>query len=179
MWLGRPCRCPMRFKKLHCSPRGKKKEFLKISLTWHSLISLFCYYPSLKEDVTLYFNISEFPLHNDTLCQVWLKLAKWFWRRRKCEKFTTTTPPMPLPTEKLTWAFVSDELKTWSKLTYHCSYCIKLISYGFCDYAYNPHSIKLDFVMEIFSHLCPVVIWLWVGKIWKHYISWPNLNIQQ
>ena len=25
----------------------------------------------------------------DTLCQVWLKLAQWFWRRRwKCEKFT-------------------------------------------------------------------------------------------
>ena len=28
----------------------------------------------------------------NALCQVWLKLVQWFWRRRwKCEKFTTTT----------------------------------------------------------------------------------------
>ena len=34
----------------------------------------------------------ETPLPNDTLCQVWLKLAKWFWRRRwKREKLLTTT----------------------------------------------------------------------------------------
>mgnify|MGYP003691677181 CR=1 FL=1 len=83
MWLGRPCRCPMRFKKLHFAPRGKN-IFLKnnISLTWHSLVSLFCYYPPLKEDLTLHFNIFESPLYKDTLCQVWLKLAKWFLRRR-------------------------------------------------------------------------------------------------
>ena len=32
------------------------------------------------------------PLPKVALSQVWLKLAKWFWRRRwKCEKFTTTT----------------------------------------------------------------------------------------
>ena len=31
------------------------------------------------------------PLTKDALCQVWLKLPKRFWRRRrKCEKFTTT-----------------------------------------------------------------------------------------
>ena len=34
----------------------------------------------------------ESPLPKDDLCQVWLKLAHWFWRRRwKCQKFTTTT----------------------------------------------------------------------------------------
>ena len=32
------------------------------------------------------------PFTQDALCQVWLKFAQWFWRRRwKCEKFTTTT----------------------------------------------------------------------------------------
>ena len=32
------------------------------------------------------------PLHPRTLCQVLLKMAQWFWRRRwKCEKFTTKT----------------------------------------------------------------------------------------
>ena len=81
MSLGRPC--SMRFKKLHFAHRGKNIFFKNnISLTWHILISLFCYYPPLKEDVTLHFNIFESPLYKDTLCQVWLKLAKWFLRRR-------------------------------------------------------------------------------------------------
>ena len=30
----------------------------------------------------LKFNKLEFPLPKDALCQVWLKLAQWFWRRR-------------------------------------------------------------------------------------------------
>ena len=37
----------------------------------------------------LYLNKLESPSPRDTLWQVWLKLAQWFWRRRwKCEKFT-------------------------------------------------------------------------------------------
>ena len=57
----------------------------------------------------------------DTLCQFWLKLAQWFWRRRRiCEKYktatttTTTTTTMTnngQQSEKLTWAFGSGELK--------------------------------------------------------------------
>ena len=77
------------------------------------------------------------------------------------------------------WKITMTSKNTKSKFMHHYRYYrynVKLIPDGFCDYAYNPHSIKLDFVMEIFSHLCPVVIWLWVGEIWKHYISWPNLN---
>ena len=35
---------------------------------------------------------TETPSSKDALCQVWLKLAQWFWRtRRTCEKFTTTS----------------------------------------------------------------------------------------
>ena len=65
-------------------PPGVKNRIFKnnIFLTWHSLISLFCYYPSLKEDMSLHFNIVWSPLHKDTLCQVWFKLAKWFLRKR-------------------------------------------------------------------------------------------------
>ena len=33
----------------------------------------------LKKAGTLYLN--EFPLSKDALCQVWLKLAQWFWRK--------------------------------------------------------------------------------------------------
>ena len=83
MWLGRPCRCPMRFKKLHFAPRLIKRFFKNyISITWHSLIFLFCYYPPLKEDETLHFKMFEPPLSKNTLCQVWLKLAKWFSSKR-------------------------------------------------------------------------------------------------
>ena len=55
----------------------------------------------------------------NALCQVWLKLVQWFWRRRwKCEKFmttttTTTTTTDKLRSEKLAWAFSSGELKKW------------------------------------------------------------------
>ena len=28
------------------------------------------------------FNKTEFPSPKNALCQVWLKLSKWFWRRR-------------------------------------------------------------------------------------------------
>ena len=80
MWLDSPCRCPIKFKKLHFPP-GVKKRFFKnyISITWHSRILVFCYYPPLEDNVTLKFNIFKSHLQKDTLCQVWLKLAKWFW----------------------------------------------------------------------------------------------------
>jgi hypothetical protein len=43
---------------------------------------LFRYYlPLGKRDVLHLYN-SEFPLPKDDLCQLWLKLACWFWRRR-------------------------------------------------------------------------------------------------
>ena len=42
-----------------------------------------------KKDVPLHLNELESPSSKDALGQVWLKLAKWFWRRKwKCEKFT-------------------------------------------------------------------------------------------
>ena len=36
----------------------------------------------LKKGVALHLNKLESTLPKDTLCQVWLKLAQWFWRRR-------------------------------------------------------------------------------------------------
>ena len=44
------------------------------------------YYVPLKG---LHFNKLEFLSPKDALCQVWLKLVQWFWRKsRKCKKFT-------------------------------------------------------------------------------------------
>ena len=44
--------------------------------------SLFRYYLPLKKGVALQSNKLESPSPKDALCQVWLKLAQWFLRRR-------------------------------------------------------------------------------------------------
>ena len=43
---------------------------------------LFGNYLPLEKGGTLHLNKLESPLPMDTLFQVWLKLAQWFWRRR-------------------------------------------------------------------------------------------------
>ena len=54
--------------------------------------SQFHNYLPLEKGGALYLNKLESPSPKDALCQVWLKLAHWFWRRSwKCEKFRTTT----------------------------------------------------------------------------------------
>jgi hypothetical protein len=50
----------------------KKKKF--------SIFLLFRYYLPLKKGYSLSLHKLEFPLPKDNLCQVWLKLAQWFWR---------------------------------------------------------------------------------------------------
>jgi hypothetical protein len=42
---------------------------------------LFRYYLPLGKGVVLHLYNSECPLPKDELCQLWLKLAQWFWRR--------------------------------------------------------------------------------------------------
>ena len=54
-----------------------------------NVFSLFRNYLPLEKGGAHYLNKLESPSPKDALCQVWLKLAQWFWRRRwKCEKFT-------------------------------------------------------------------------------------------
>ena len=63
-----------------------RSRFLKFV----NVFSLFRYYPPLEKGGALHLNKLESPLPKDALCQVWLKLAQWFWRRkRKYEKCTT------------------------------------------------------------------------------------------
>ena len=56
-----------------------------------NVFSQFRYYLALENGGALHLNKLESSSLKDFLCQVWLKLAQWFWRKRKCEKFTTTT----------------------------------------------------------------------------------------
>ena len=47
----------------------------------------------------LHLNKIESYSPKDALCQVWSKLAQWFWRIWKCEKFKTTTDNVILENE--------------------------------------------------------------------------------
>ena len=51
-------------------------------LKFVNVFSLFRYYLPLEKGVALHLNKFEFLLPKDDLCQVWLKLAQWFLRRR-------------------------------------------------------------------------------------------------
>ena len=51
-------------------------------LNFVNVFSLFGNYLSLEKGGVLYLNNLESPSPEDALFQVWLKLAKWFWRRR-------------------------------------------------------------------------------------------------
>ena len=74
-WLGRPYEYPIKFQNLQISSRG---IFLLLGTVFFSYMVI----TPLEEGVTLHFNILESPLPKDTLCQVWLKLAKWFLSKR-------------------------------------------------------------------------------------------------
>jgi hypothetical protein len=63
-------------------PAGSGEEdFLKN----FSAFLLFRYYLPLEKGDPLHLNTLESPPPKDDLCQVWLKLALWFWRSRKCK----------------------------------------------------------------------------------------------
>jgi hypothetical protein len=65
----------------------------------------FCHFP-LGQGCPLHLNNLESPPFKNDLCQVWLKLTQWFWRRsQKCKTDDRRS-------EKLTWAFSSCELKS-------------------------------------------------------------------
>ena len=46
-----------------------------------NVFSLFRNYLPLEKGEALHLNKTESPSPKDALCQVWLKLAQWFWRR--------------------------------------------------------------------------------------------------
>jgi hypothetical protein len=55
-----------------------RRRFLKI----FSVFALFCYYLPFVKGYALRLSKLESPLPKNDLCQVRLKLAQWFWRRR-------------------------------------------------------------------------------------------------
>jgi hypothetical protein len=55
-----------------------RRRFLKILCVF----LLFCYYLPLERGYPLPLKTLESSPSKDNLCQVWLKLAEWFWRKR-------------------------------------------------------------------------------------------------
>jgi hypothetical protein len=63
-----------------------RRRFLKIFIVF----LLFRYYLPLKKGYHFRLNELKSPPPKDDLCQVWLKLALWFWRRsQKCKSLQT------------------------------------------------------------------------------------------
>jgi hypothetical protein len=63
-----------------------RRRFFKI----FSVFLHFHYYLPLEKGNPLHLNKLETPPPKDDLCQVWLKLAQWFWRRsQKCKSSQT------------------------------------------------------------------------------------------
>ena len=50
-------------------------------LNFVNVFSLFRYFP-WEKGMALLWKKLEFPSQKDALCQVWLKMAMWFWRAR-------------------------------------------------------------------------------------------------
>ena len=69
----------------------------------------FGHYLPLEMGVALCLNKLEFLSPKDALCQVWLKLVLWFWRRSwKCKSLLVDRQMTDnRQSEKLTWAFYS------------------------------------------------------------------------
>ena len=63
-----------------------------------NIFSLFVNYLPLEIGLVLQLIRLESPFPKNALNNVWLKLALCFWRRRKCEKFTTTTTTLTITT---------------------------------------------------------------------------------
>jgi hypothetical protein len=74
-----------------------EEDFFKM----FSVFLFFCYYLPLEKGCPLLLNKFEFCWLKDNLCQVWLKLAQWFWRR-----FLNDPTPVLHFCLKRTWSFI-------------------------------------------------------------------------
>jgi hypothetical protein len=60
-------------------PTGSREDFYKFSMYFHSFAITS---PWLGPIPFIWTNLNPFSIPKDDLCQVWLKLAQWFWRKR-------------------------------------------------------------------------------------------------
>ena len=85
------------------------------------------------------------------LPKVWLKLAQWFWRRRKCEQFTMPTkPPTTMTTGNGQIVIRKAHLSLWLRRAYK-----KVDFFQFCSIFYSCKSCLLfnSFIIWRFTNL--------------------------
>ena len=91
-------------------------------------------YHPLEKGGALHLNKLESPSHKNALCKVWLKLARWFWRRRwKCEKFMMTTTTTTTTSSTTTTADNGQILIRKAQLSFRLRWAKKEI-HIFCIY---------------------------------------------
>ena len=76
------CNCLPRQTWIPLHPRTPKWFLTGRFLNFVNVFSLFRNYLPLEKGVAIHLYKLEFPSTKDDLCQVWLKLAQWFWRTR-------------------------------------------------------------------------------------------------
>ena len=124
-----------------------RRRFLK----FENALSQFPLYIPFKNGVDLHLNIIKFPLPKDALCQDWLKLAQWLWRRGwNCEIFTYDRR-----SEKFTWAFSSVQLikkkVNWMLFCYILQKYIYFFKIIHDEYIYINSSISCGNHMRLIS----------------------------
>ena len=131
-----------------------------------------CNYLPLEKGGALHLNKLESLSSKDALCQVLLKLAQWFWRRRwKCEKFTTTTTTTTTITttdkfwsEKPTWAFGSGEL---IMIVYVSSVCLLSTCLLHRSVHVTLHTFVLNFKLKKFYWSAHILTQILLGGFFK------------
>ena len=88
------------------------------SLNFVNVFSPFRNYLPLEKGVALDLNKVHSPSPKDDFCQVWLKLAPWFWRKRFF-KFVNVFSPFQnyLPLERIGAPFIWRNLNTGLQIT--------------------------------------------------------------
>ena len=102
-----------------------KKKFLNFV----NVFSLFRNYLPLEKGGALHLNKHEYPSPKDAMCQVWLKLAQWFLRRRFLNfvnVFSLFRYHLPLETNV---ALYFNKLESPSPKDALCQFWLKLVQW--------------------------------------------------
>ena len=129
-------------------PLKLAKWFWRRFLYFVNVFLLFRNYLPLEKGVALHLKKPESPLPKDALCQIWLKVAQWFWKRKwKTEKFMTTS------------AFGSGELKAMIISNYERNWMV-LICKNFISFYPRFSFMKLR--QWIFAFLIKIFDETWI-----------------
>ena len=115
--------------------------------------------PPYEKGMTFHYNKLESILPKDALCQVWLKLSLWFWRRR----FLNSVNVFSLFLLKKAWRFIRSNLDPLHQRTL----CAKF------EWNWPSGSGEADFEISTMKFCDFLIIWLLKRAV---TFIWTNLN---